>query len=423
MLWWGDGRRFYQPKGGSPAPAACHGVTRTSRPGGYAPAMRRLLTAELLAIGSELTVGETRDTNSGDLARALTSHGVRVRRTSALPDDLGCVREAIEEALRSVDLVVLTGGLGPTPDDLTREAIAATLGERPAVDPALERWLRALFERRSVAFPEANLKQAWLIPSATPIPNDHGTAPGWWVDGPEERVVVALPGPPREMRAMWSGHVEPRLIARGLGADVGVVTLRTTRLGESLVADRIRSWLEGADPEVATYARSDAVDVRISGEPRAVARAEDAIRVALDGHVWATGTTSWAEAIADALGTRSWRLSTIEIGTRGSLIGLLGDGLGDRLLAADVRLERPRSKDGRAARLEELAVRNRSEAGADVAVALEVVPRRGDTAVRVAVRTPTATHRERRLVFLADAQGRARAAVAAADVLLRLLRG
>ena len=168
--------------------------------------MEPLRTAELLSIGTELTVGETRDTNAGDLARELTERGVIVNRITALPGRPrggdGGVR-----AMRSarVDLVVSTGGLGPTPDDLTREAIAAHLGETPTVDPALEAWLRELFERRNLPFPEANRKQAWLIPSAEAIPNANGTAPGWWVARPDGKVVVALPGPPREMRPMWDG--------------------------------------------------------------------------------------------------------------------------------------------------------------------------------------------------------------------------
>ncbi|HSO28840.1 MAG TPA: competence/damage-inducible protein A, partial [Candidatus Sulfomarinibacteraceae bacterium] len=155
--------------------------------------MRPIHSAELLSIGSELTVGETRDTNGGELARALTGHGVEVLRMTALPDDLAVVGDAIQAALRRADLIVSTGGLGPTPDDLTRESIAAAIGETPFVDPELERWLRALFERRGLPLPPANLKQAWRTPSATAIPNDNGTAPGWWVDAPEGRVIVALP--------------------------------------------------------------------------------------------------------------------------------------------------------------------------------------------------------------------------------------
>ena len=139
--------------------------------------MRGIERAEILSIGSEITVGETRDTNAGELAALLTAAGVEVRRVSALPDELPVVRDAFEEALADVDLVVSTGGLGPTPDDLTRESIAAALGEVPAVDADLEAWLRDLFSRRKVPFAATNMKQAWLIPSATAIPERqrHGT--------------------------------------------------------------------------------------------------------------------------------------------------------------------------------------------------------------------------------------------------------
>src|SRR5262245_46151968 len=127
------------------------------------PPARPLLTAELLSIGSELTVGETRDTNAGELARSLTTLGLAVRRIQALPDDLAAVREAFATALERADLVVSTGGLGPTPDDLTREAIAEFVDEVPEVDADLEAWLRELWARRGMEMPAMNLKQAWLI--------------------------------------------------------------------------------------------------------------------------------------------------------------------------------------------------------------------------------------------------------------------
>ena len=143
------------------------GMTETSGPSATtAASRRRLLTAELLSIGSELTVGETRDTNAGELAGRLTAAGVRVGRITALPDDLAAVTDAFATGLSRADLVVSTGGLGPTPDDLTREAIAAACGETVAVDPDLEAWLRDLWRRREMAFPELNLKQAWRIPSS-----------------------------------------------------------------------------------------------------------------------------------------------------------------------------------------------------------------------------------------------------------------
>ena len=218
---------------------------------------RRLLTAELLSIGSEITVGDTRDTNAGELARDLTARGVQVLRLQAIPDDLEVVRGALEAALGRADLVVTTGGLGPTPDDLTREAIAALVGEEPTIDPEMEAWLRDRFERRGMAFPEVNLKQAWRIPSAEALPNPNGTAPGWLVQAAEGRIVVTLPGPPREMRAMWHDEALPRLIARGLGREIVARTWRLHGIGESHVAELLgEDLLRAPDPQVATYATS-----------------------------------------------------------------------------------------------------------------------------------------------------------------------
>ena len=130
-----------------------------------ADAGRAIVTAELLAIGTELTVGETTDTNSGELARSLVGLGVRIVRISNLPDDLAAVVDALRTALGRADLVVTTGGLGPTPDDLTREAVAEACGEQPVVDEATLEWLRGLWARRRQPFPETNLKQAWVLPS------------------------------------------------------------------------------------------------------------------------------------------------------------------------------------------------------------------------------------------------------------------
>jgi len=392
--------------------------------------VRPIHSAAIVSVGSELTTGETRDTNAGELAGDLTEAGVEVTRLTALPDDEAALRETLRASLDAVDLIVLTGGLGPTPDDLTREAIAAAVGERPTVDPELDAWLAALFERRGLPFVEANRKQAWRIPSATTIPNERGTAPGWWVDRPDGRVIVALPGPPREMRPMWHGWVRPRLVARGLGRTLASVTLRTTGIGESLIADRLGDLLDRqADPLVATYARNEAVDVRISSHerpghdaPAAVAAAAAEVERRLAGHVWGRGTTSWAEAIAAELDARRWTLAVVEVATRGAVVALLGEALGERIAFAETLPRPPAPHDGRRWNDERLAARVREAGPADVGLAVAVRPRGADTAVSVAVADPRGHHRERRLVFLAGDQGRARAANAAAAILLSRLR-
>jgi nicotinamide-nucleotide amidase len=393
------------------------------------PPARPLLRAEVLSVGTELTTGATRDTNAGELARDLSEAGVVVDRMTGLPDDHPALTAAIATALERVDLVIVTGGLGPTPDDLTREAIAAVAGETPTIDPDLEAWLRGLFDRRGVPFAAANLKQAWRIPSAVTIPNDNGTAPGWWVDRPDGRIVIALPGPPREMRPMWSDWVRPRLDDRGLGRPLVAVTLRTTGIGESVIADRLGPLLaRDAEPIVATYARAEAVDVRISAHERpgldaaaAVAASERIVAERLAGHVWARGTTSWGEALAAALDERGWQLSLVEVGSRGALLGLLGEGLAERLVFAEAMATRPEAHGGHEADPLYLARRVRDVGRTEAAVALEARARRGDTVASVAVITPDGEHHERRLAFLAGDLGRSRAAIAAAGVLLARL--
>jgi nicotinamide-nucleotide amidase len=242
---------------------------------------RPILTAVLLSVGSELTVGDTRDTNAGELARALTARGVEVVRLTAVRDRLDDVRAAFDDGLDRADLVVSTGGLGPTPDDLTREAIAAVCGETPEVDPALEAWLRELWRRRNLPFPELNRKQAWLIPSAVSLPNPNGTAPGWFVRRPTGGVIVALPGPPREMRPMWSDHALPRLEAAGLGRDVASRTYRLTGhfVGDPQVyrdKDALKEELETKDPIRLLGARLEigdaafaAIDAEVTAEVEA----------------------------------------------------------------------------------------------------------------------------------------------------------
>lgn len=399
-------------------------------PGPVSAAEARLIvTAELLAVGTELTVGETTDTNSGTLARSLVAHGVTVGRISNLPDDQAVVVEALRLALTRADLVVTTGGLGPTPDDLTREAVAEVCGESVTVNPVTLQWLQDLWARRRMPFPGTNVKQAWVIPSATVLPNGNGTAPGWWVDRPDGRVIVTLPGPPRELGPMWEAEVLPRLAARGVGVDTEVRTLRLTGIGESQVAELLgEPLLRASNPSVATYARHEAVDVRVS--TRAVGgrsakeladEAEAAVLATLGDHVWARGDTSWAGALGEVLAARGWTLATTERGTRGAMVSLLRTL--DPLPFAEV-LGDPGEPGDRARDVVAEAERVRAHAGADAGLAIRGTPAGGsEMTVDIGIATPDGTHRDRKLALLRGSQGADRAAIAAASVLLTFLRG
>jgi nicotinamide-nucleotide amidase len=389
------------------------------------PPPRPLFTAVLLAIGSELTTGETRDTNSGEIAHSLSEAGVEVAWVSALPDRLGTVVAALRGALQAADLVVTTGGLGPTPDDLTRESIATVCDEEPGVYPELARWLRHLFERRGVGFAETNLKQAWLIPSATAIPNDRGTAPGWWVDRPDGRVVVALPGPPSEMRAMWQGPVLAKLRERGLGRERVTRTYRLTGIGESTVASLLgEQLLRAENPIVATYARADAVDVRVSaiaGDGKSAALLADeattAVLQAVGVYVWGHGDDTWPSVLGRGLERNGWDAALVEVGTGGSGARLLGEAMWLRATQS-IATGDPRS----AAALVDLADEVRRGSGASIGLAVRAVEKGEDTRVELAAVGPWGVTESSQTAFLGGAEGRRRAGIAAAALLDHILR-
>ncbi|HEX5465774.1 MAG TPA: molybdopterin-binding protein [Candidatus Limnocylindrales bacterium] len=401
--------------------------------------LRPLVTAELLAVGSELTTGQTRETDGGDLARELSGLGVEVRRLTALPDELDLVAGALADALGRVDLVITTGGLGPTPDDLTREAIAAVCGETPAEDPELLAWLEALFARRGRTMVPMNRKQAWLIPSARALANGRGTAPGWWIDRPDGRVIVALPGPPREMAAMWRSAALPGLRARGLGGDRAAATLRLTGIGESDAAALIgEELLRAANPDVATYAREDAVDVRVDARAADGRTAAELLSATL-GHLgpllerwtFARGEEGWPEALARRLGER--RVAAVEVGLSGALAGLIG---GATWLA---RLEVLSTTQASVGRLAEAAREQASggqagrkpagrklaglklPGGGTIGLAVRIEPSGRDTAVRIGLADEGGTAVSDEIAFLGGTDGRRRAALAACATLWRRL--
>jgi nicotinamide-nucleotide amidase len=279
-----------------------------------------------------------------------------------------------------------------------------------------------------------NLKQAWLLPSAAALPNPNGTAPGWWVERADGGVIVALPGPPREMRPMWADHVLPRLAARGAGVPMASVTLRLAGIGESQLADQLgEELLRAADPIVATYARSDAVDLRISSRDvpgsgaastaaARVAAMADRLRADLADHVWAEGETTWPDAIGAALAERGAALAVVEVGTAGSLATLIGDRdwltFAESLAATTATARAHATADG----LEHLARRAMELGEATLGIAVRARARGADTAVTLVVVGPGWVHRERRMVFLGGANGRTRAALAAVHVLLTAIR-
>src|SRR5437870_3905053 len=279
------------------------------------------MRAEILSCGTELLLGHITDTNATYLAQSLASLGIDLYFVSQVGDNQGRIVETLRRAWERSDLIIMTGGLGPTEDDLARESISALLGETMRVDPTLEAELRGMFAARHSIMPERNVKQAWLIPSARAIPNPLGTAPGWWVhDSGKE--IVAMPGVPREMTSMWEGRVEPELAARG--TPLVVRTLKVLGIGESAVEELLAELVRADFPTVATYAKNDGVHVRIAAKSEdrgqaaeAVARVERVARERLGDHIWGVDDDVLLDVIAAQLRRRGWTLAIRETASGG----------------------------------------------------------------------------------------------------------
>lgn len=288
-----------------------------------------LLTAEIVSVGTELLLGQLIDTHAPAMARLLASCGIACMRRSTLGDNLQRLSAGLEEALSRVDIVITIGGLGPTDDDLTRDAIAIALGDQLVKEPKVEEALRKFFELRGVAFVESNAKQAMRPESAMLIDNPNGTAPGL-LCRKNGKTVIALPGPAGEFNPMANGPVKEYLQrASGGGVVIHSRTLRVTGIGESTVEDRIRHVMLGANPTVAPYVHDD-VHLRITAKAASVEEAntmidpvEAEIRSILGDAVYGTDETTIEAAIVAELTRRGQTVALAE--------SMTGGGVGARL--------------------------------------------------------------------------------------------
>jgi len=289
------------------------------------------MDAVVLSIGTELVDGHLTDTNATFLAQELASLGIRLQWVTQVGDELDTIVRVLRRAWEDATLIVTTGGIGPTEDDLTREAIATLLDEPLTVDPELAERIRAFFAARGLVMPERNVKQAYRIPSCEPLPNPIGTAPGWFVRR-DQHVIVSMPGVPREMMRMWREQVVPRLLPLLGGGVIRFRTIRTIGLGESLVEDRLHDLITRNMPRVATYAKDDGVHIRISvqADDEATARqllaeTEREIHQRLGQHVYGTDDTTLGAAILEPLAAASWSFALVEQGNGGRFTALLAE--------------------------------------------------------------------------------------------------
>lgn len=290
------------------------------------------MRACILSIGSELMLGQITDTNASWLARDLADAGIELVQVTQVGDDPQLLLRALHSALELGDVVICTGGIGPTDDDLTRETIAELVGETPEVDQDILAGIERYFTEMGREMPRRNAKQAWIIPSAESIPNPVGTAPGWFVTvaGDPEKYILTMPGVPREMYRMWLEQMKPRVLSRTETHIIDSIHIKTIGIGESDAEERIHDLILAADPQVATYAKDDGVHIRVTaaGTDAEEVRARrngvrDEIYRRLDEFIWGVDEQTLAGVIATELAGRGMALAVHEIGTGGALASLL----------------------------------------------------------------------------------------------------
>ena len=288
------------------------------------------MNVEIVTIGDELLLGFTIDTNSGFLGRELASLGVTVARHTTCGDDVGIIVETLREALNRTGAVITTGGLGPTADDMTVEAVAKLFDRELVRDDSIAQWLeqRWIAYARKGPMPVSNYKQAMIPRGAEIIANPVGSAPGVLVTDERGRWVATLPGVPREARAMFTDSLRPRIAA--LAGEVTVVrsmTLHTIGVGESSIADKLGELGKGVNGLSLAFIPGIAgVDLRLTSRGRssvdtdaALAEGARILRDSLGDVIYGEGSTNLASIVIDACRDSKLRIAVAESCTGGML--------------------------------------------------------------------------------------------------------
>lgn len=287
--------------------------------------------AEIVAIGSELLLGQIVDTNSAWMAQRLTALGVNLFFKTVVGDNPGRMREVIARALERSDVVITSGGLGPTQDDLTRKVIAEVAGRELVSDSRLLEEVRERFRQRGRLMTPNNERQAYIPAGAIPVSNPNGTAPCFIIEDPRG-IVFALPGVPFELKWLFENEVEPYLRRRfKLAETITYRVLKVVGMGESTVDDRIGHLIAGSsNPTVGVLAHPGQVDVRITAKAastdealKLIAPLETEVRRLLERQIFAADNQTMENVVGELLREKNKSIAVYEDLSGGLLAGQL----------------------------------------------------------------------------------------------------
>jgi nicotinamide-nucleotide amidase len=382
------------------------------------------MIVEVIAVGTELLIGQIVNTNGSTIGARLADEGFDAHYQVTVGDNLGRLTGAITTALSRADAVILTGGIGPTQDDLTREAICAATGRQMARDEEYAEKIRQRILARRGSIADSVLRMADYPEGADPLPNSQGVALGIALQH-EGKWIFAVPGVPREMRALLDEEIMPRLReASGIPTAIKSRVLHTWGYGESQIAEILDDLYESTNPSIAFLISDMEVRVRITAKAESdaesealIAPIEAEVRRRLGDLVFATDDETNLDVIARSLSDRGWTVGVCEAATAGQVGARLAAGIPAALAGATTLTGEPGSAS-------ELADRARTGFAADVGVGVssaEVVDDAGHLAsvVTFVVATPDGT-RERRMRLFGTGERAVSYAVGAALHLLRL---
>jgi competence/damage-inducible protein CinA-like protein len=352
-------------------------------------------SAEILTIGTEILLGEIVDTNSAYLARHLRDLNVDVFRTSTVGDNTGRIAEAIREVLARADILITTGGLGPTVDDPTREAVALAFGLETEYRPELWDQIVERMSRFGRTPTENQKRQAYVPQGATAIHNAVGTAPAFIVEH-GEKCVISLPGVPREMEYLCENEVFPYLRRRyNLRGLIKARVLHTAGVGESVIDEQIGDLETLSNPTVGLAAHYGAVDIRITAKADTpeqadalIAGVEASLRQRLGSAIYGADAESLEQTALEALQRRGWSLAIVESNTGGELARRLARPVNPVFLGGQLL---PGLVEG--GELEEALQAQVNQAQANAGLALTAKPGQGESAVELLLVTPQARER------------------------------
>jgi nicotinamide-nucleotide amidase len=286
--------------------------------------------AEIIAIGTELLLGELQDTNTTYLARALREVGIDLYRTTIIGDNAERIAQAIREGMARADIILTTGGLGPTVDDPTRQATALAIGVQSEFRPELWEQIQDRFKRYGRQATENNRRQAYIPTGSMPIENPVGTAPGFIVET-GGCVIAAMPGVPREMEYLLDHTILPYLKNKfALNGTIKSLVLHTAGIGESQIDEWISDLEECTNPTVGLLAHPGQVDIRITAKANSVEEAnrmittiETQIRSRMGDHIFGSAGEKLEDHLSAQLQNRGWKIAVLECGLEGLLVSRL----------------------------------------------------------------------------------------------------